>query len=66
MMSHEAKFWKEVADEEMAAHVKNNTWTLTPLPPGKVCIPSGWNFKLKMDKHDVPYRRKARFFAKGY
>jgi hypothetical protein len=37
-----------------------------PLPPGRTCIPSGWNFKLKTDKLGLPCRRKVRFFAQGY
>jgi hypothetical protein len=37
-----------------------------PLPPGRTCIPSGWDFKLKTDKLGLPCRRKARFFAQGY
>jgi hypothetical protein len=66
MGSDQAQLWKMAADEEMKSHLVNNTWTLVPLPPGRECIPSGWNFKLKIDKTGVPYRRKARFFAKGY
>jgi hypothetical protein len=50
----------------MAAHIKNQTWTLVPLHPGRTCIPSGWVFKLKTDKLGLPCRRKARFFVKGY
>ena len=66
MASNEAQLWKTAADEEISSHSLNNTWTLVRLPPGRECIPSGWNFKLKVDKKGVPYRRKARFFAKGY
>ena len=62
----DGQLWKAAADEEIASHHTNNTWTVTPLPPGKDCIPSGWNFKFKTNKHGAPYRRKARFFAKGY
>ena len=62
----EGELWKLAADAEMAAHVKNSTWTLVPLPPGRVCIPSGWAFTLKTDRLGLPCRRKARFFAKGY
>ena len=58
--------WKNVADDEINSHAKNNTWTLTPLPPNRVCIPSGWDFKVKTDRFGHLLRRKARFFAKGY
>ena len=37
-----------------------------PLPPGRICISSGWNFKIKTGKDGLPKRRNARFFAKGY
>jgi hypothetical protein len=58
--------WKKVADDEIFSHAKNNTWTLTPLPSHHVCIPSGWDFKVKTDQFGHLLRRKARFFAKGY
>jgi Reverse transcriptase (RNA-dependent DNA polymerase) len=66
MTSDEAQLWKTAADEEISSHMLNNTWILVPLPAGRQCITSGWNFKLKVDKTGTPYRRKARFFAKGY
>jgi hypothetical protein len=37
-----------------------------PLPLERICIPSGWNFKIKTGKDSLPKRRKARFFAKDY
>ena len=66
MNGDESALWKLATDREMAAHLKNQTWTLTTLPTGRTCIPSGWNFKVKTDKLGLPCRRKARFFAKGY
>jgi hypothetical protein len=66
MESSEGNLWKLATDDEMLSHAKNNTWTVVPLPPGRVCIPSGWNFKIKTGKDGLPKRRKARFFAKGY
>lgn len=66
MSGAEGDLWRPAADHEMAAHIKNQTWTLVPLPPGRTCIPSGWDFKLKTDKLGLPCRQKARFFAKGY
>jgi hypothetical protein len=62
----ESALWKLATDREIAAHLKNQTWTLTTLPNGRICIPSGWDFKVKTDKLGLPCRRKARFFAKGY
>lgn len=66
MDSAEGHLWKVATDEEIKSHYKNNTWTVVPLPPGRTCIPSGWNFKIKTGKDGQPKRRKARFFAKGY
>jgi hypothetical protein len=62
----EGTLWKQAADNEMSSHIKNETWTLVPLPPGRECIPSGWDFKMKTDRSGLPCRLKARFFAKGY
>jgi hypothetical protein len=58
--------WKKVADDEIFSHAKNNTWNLTPLSSHQICIPSGWDFKVKTDQFGHLLRRKARFFAKGY
>ena len=66
MTGPEAPLWKPVADEEIASHYKNDTWTLAPLPAGAICIPSGWDFRVKTDKLGQPSRRKARFFLQGY
>lgn len=66
MASEESELWKLAADDEIRSHHKNNTWTIVPLPEGRTCIPSGWNFKIKTGKDGLPKRRKARFFAKGY
>ena len=66
MNGPEAPLWKPVADDEISSHYKNDTWTLVPSSPGAICIPSGWDFKVKTDRLGHPSRRKARFFAKGY
>ena len=66
MKGPEAPLWKPVADDEISSHYKNDTWTLVPSSPGAICIPSGWDFKVKTDRLGHPSRRKARFFAKGY
>jgi hypothetical protein len=64
MSGAKGDLWHPAADYEMAAHIKNQTWTLVPLPHWRTCIPSGWD--LKTDKLGLPCRRKARFFVKGY
>lgn len=45
MTGPEAPLWKPVADDEIASHYKNDTWTLVPLPAGAICIPSCCDFK---------------------
>ena len=45
----EAK-WKAAMKEEMEAHKENGTWTLMPLPQGRVAIGSKWVFKQKTNR----------------
>lgn len=35
MSGAESELWRPATDHEMAAHIKNQTWTLVPLPPGR-------------------------------
>jgi len=44
----------------MKSLLKNKTWTLTELPPGRKAIGCKWVFKVKPDKY------KARLVAQGY
>ncbi|KZV60378.1 hypothetical protein PENSPDRAFT_717919, partial [Peniophora sp. CONT] len=45
----DAEQWTEVALAELLAHLRNGTWTVVELPPGKVAIGSRWVFKLKIN-----------------
>ncbi|KAM1059197.1 hypothetical protein ACFX2B_023753 [Malus domestica] len=54
-----------MADELEALHA-NGTWTLTPLPPGKVPIACKWVYKLKHNSDGSIERYKARLVAKGF
>ena len=49
---------------ELAALKANNTWFLTPLPPGKQAIGCRWVYKIKCKSDLECY--KARLVAKGY
>lgn len=46
--------------------MKNETWKLTLLPPGRTTIKAKWVFKVKPGHKDVPPRYKVRLVAKGY
>nr|GFC61123.1 ribonuclease H-like domain, reverse transcriptase, RNA-dependent DNA polymerase [Tanacetum cinerariifolium]GFC61134.1 ribonuclease H-like domain, reverse transcriptase, RNA-dependent DNA polymerase [Tanacetum cinerariifolium] len=45
---------------------KNNTWTLTILPPNQKAIGLKWVFKTKRDAKGNIIKYKARLVAKGY
>ncbi|KAI9159867.1 hypothetical protein LWI28_002692 [Acer negundo] len=44
----------------------NNTWSLTPLPPGKTPIGCRWVYKIKHRSDGSIERYKARLVAKGF
>ena len=51
---------------ELAALQANNTWFLTPLPPGKQAISCRWVYKIKCKSDGSLERYKAQLVAKGY
>ena len=50
---------------ELVALEANNTWSIQPLPPGKVPIGSKWVFKVKLRSDGSLEKYKARLVAKG-
>ena len=58
--------WKSAADVEMESVLKNKTWELVDLPPGKNAIGSKWVFKTKLNADGSINKYKARFVAQGY
>ena len=58
--------WKCAMTEEFLALLRNKTWTLTFLPPGKNLIGSTWVFKLKKHADGSIARHKARLVAQGF
>uniref|UniRef100_A0A2N9ILI1 Reverse transcriptase Ty1/copia-type domain-containing protein n=1 Tax=Fagus sylvatica TaxID=28930 RepID=A0A2N9ILI1_FAGSY len=58
--------WCQAMQTKLAALEANNTWTLQPLPPGKVPIGSKWVFKVKLRSDGSLERYKVRLVAKGY
>jgi hypothetical protein len=55
-----------VINEKMEALLKNNTWTLVPLPEGKRTVGCRWVFSVKHKADGSIHRYKARLVAKGY
>jgi len=52
--------------DELQALAANNTWQLTPLPPGKKTIGCKWVYKIKYHFDGTVERHKARVVAKGF
>ncbi|KAL8116625.1 hypothetical protein AgCh_022971 [Apium graveolens] len=53
-------------EKEIEAIEKNETWTLTELPPSQKSIDLKWIFKLKRDTKGEIIKYKTRIVAKGY
>ena len=53
-------------DKEIKNLEVNNTWTLTPLPPGKSTIGCKWVYRVKYLLDGTIERYKARLVAKGF
>lgn len=62
----EHSHWKAAMNNEYQALLKNNTWTLIPLPLGKKLLGCKWVFKLKRKLDGSIARYKARLVAKGF
>lgn len=58
--------WKEAAQVEIDAHIHNNTWTPSSLPPGKRAIPCRWVLTKKFKADGSLERFKGRLVAKGF
>jgi hypothetical protein len=58
--------WREAMQSKITALQDNNTWVLTPLPPGKKAIGCKWVYKVKYKVDGTIERYKAQLVAKGY
>lgn len=58
--------WEVAVQEEMTALEKNNTWSLTKIPEGRVPITCKWVFRLKRDEDGGENCYKARLVARGF
>ena len=64
--AHDSKNWMAAMQAEYDAIVKNGTWYLVDLPPGKKTIGTKWVYKLKQKPDGSIDRYKVRLVAKGY
>jgi hypothetical protein len=62
----DGKQWEQAAQDEYDSIIKNKTWTLVDLPPGRKAIGCRWVFKVKRNAAGDIERYKARLVAKGY
>lgn len=51
--------WKQAMQDKMNSIWKNNTWDLTPLPPGRKAITCKWIFKLTPNINGAPPIKKV-------
>ena len=58
--------WKQTITDELMALLKNNTWFLVPLPPGRTPIVYKWVFKVKENPNGSIQKYKAKLVAKGF
>lgn len=58
--------WKQAMDDEYVALMRNNTWTLVELPPGRSAIGSKWVFRVKYNSDGSLQKYKAYLVAKGF
>ena len=63
LQSPDAIEWVEAINEEYRDLMRQKTWDLVPLPPGRKAIPG--HFVLTI-KDTIPPKKKARWVAKGF
>ena len=58
--------WRQAIHEEYDALIKNGTWKLVRLPPGRSVVDNKWVLKIKRGPDGKISRYKARLVAKGF
>ena len=58
--------WEQAMTVEYDSLIKNKTWTLVPLPPGKNLVGCKWIYKTKFTSDGHIEKHKARLVAKGF
>jgi hypothetical protein len=64
--SDHALEWKAAMESEYESLIKNDTWEVATLPPGRKAIGSKWIYRVKYDSLGKVTKFKARLVAKGY
>jgi hypothetical protein len=57
--------WLAAMREVLQAIEKNQTWTMTRLPPGRSALGLKWVFKVKRGERGSVVKYKARLVVKG-
>ena len=58
--------WKQNMTDEFLTLLRNNTWSLVPLPEGRKDIECKWVFKVKENPDGTINKYKTRLVAKGF
>ena len=58
--------WKQAMIFEFEALQRNNTWSLVPLPEGRIPIGCRWVYTVKENPNDSVEKYKTRLVAKGF
>lgn len=58
--------WSNAMKEEFESLIKNQTWSLVPMPPGRKAITTKWVYTIKYNGDGTVARHKARFVARGF
>jgi hypothetical protein len=66
MASPQRQQWSQAMKDEIASLLRNGTYQLTTLPPGRHAIGSKWVFKLKRDANGNIFKFKARLVIQGF
>jgi hypothetical protein len=64
--AQDSENWMTAMQSEYDVIMKNGTWSLCDLPPGKKAIGTKWVYKLKRKPNGTIDKYKARLVAKGY
>ena len=66
LSSEDGELWRTAVEDEYDSLMKNGTWEVVPLPPGRATVKCRWVFEIKPGYEGVPERYKARLVAKGF